>query len=229
MTIISIRQPGYLPHLGFFKKIQSVDEFVFLDDVQYERGDWDNRNKIRTFDSTQWITVPTRNKFGSLLNEVKIDNTHDWSKKHKSIIKNNYQKSQFFEKYWKEIEAILDKKWDKLIDLNFALINYFISELDIKTKTKMSSELKIKKSGSERILEICKMLNASTYLSGELGKNYLNREIFDNAGIKIIFEKFEHPKYNQKYKKFIPNMSIIDILFNEGKNTIQILENSKNY
>ena len=72
MTIISIRQPGYLPHLGFFKKIQSVDEFVFLDDVQYERGDWDNRNKIRTFDSTQWITVPTRNKFGSLLNEVKI-------------------------------------------------------------------------------------------------------------------------------------------------------------
>ena len=229
MTVISIRQPGYLPYVGFFKKIQSVDIFVFLDDVQYERGDWDNRNKIKTFNDTQWLTVPIYNKFGSMLNEVRIDNTHDWSKKHKSTIKINYQKSQYFEKYWNEIEKILDKKWEKLIDLNFALIDYCISELDIKTKTIKSSELKVEKSGSEKLLEICKRLNASTYLSGELGVNYLNEEIFNDAGIKVVFEKFYHPTYNQIHSKFVPNMSIIDLLFNEGKNAEKILEKSQNY
>ncbi len=229
MTIVSIRQPGYLPYLGFFKKIQSVDIFVFLDDVQYERGDWDNRNKIKTFDGPKWLTVPTQNKFGAQLNEVQIDNIHNWSKKHKSTIKINYQKSQYFEKYWTEIEKKLDRKWEKLIDLNLALINYVISELHIETKIIHSSKLKIKKSGSEKLLEICKKLNSSTYLSGELGINYLNEEIFKDSGIKIIYEQFEHPTYNQIHGGFISNMSIIDLLFNEGENAINIIKKSKNY
>ncbi|MBT3409032.1 WbqC family protein [Candidatus Woesearchaeota archaeon] len=229
MTIISIRQPGYLPHAGFFKKIQSTDIFVILDDVQYERGDWDNRNKIKMYNGTQWLTVPIHNKFGSMLNEVKIDNTHNWSKKHKSVIKFNYQKSQFFEDYWNDVENILDKKWEKLIDLNCTLIDYFILKLNIKTKIIYSSEFKIKKSGSEKLLEICKNLNASEYLSGELGINYLKKEIFDDANIKVIFERFEHPTYNQIHGKFIPNMSIIDLLFNEGGKAKKILEKSQNY
>lgn len=229
MTVISIRQPGYLPYLGFFKKIQSVDTFVFLDDVQYERGDWDNRNKIKTHNESQWLTVPINNKFGSLLTEVKIDNTHDWSKKHRSTIKTNYQKSQYFQKYWKDIEEILNQKWEKLIDLNFAFINYFISELGIKTKTIKSSELNISKSGSEKLLDICKNLNASTYLSGELGRNYLNEKIFQDENIKVIFEKFSHPIYNQIQGEFVPNLSIIDLLFNEGENAINIIKKSQNF
>ncbi|MDC0927995.1 WbqC family protein [Nitrosopumilus sp.] len=229
MKIISIRQPGYLPYLGFFKKIQSVDEFIFLNDVQYSRGDWDNRNKIRTIEDSFWLTVPILNNSKKLLNEVKIDNSSNWVYKHKSAIKYNYENSPFFHKYWNDIEEILDKPYTKLFELNIALINYFILVLKIKTKITFSSDLNLDSTGSEKLLDICKKCDAQTYLSGELGVNYLNEEIFKKEGIKIIFEKFIHPTYSQKYEKFIPNMSIIDLLFNEGENSIDILKNSKNY
>ena len=143
MKLISIRQPGYFPYLGFFKKIESADVFVFLDDVQYTRSDWDNRNKIETTDGPMWLTIPILNKSNEFLNEVKIDHTQNWIYKHKSAIKFSYQNTPFFDLYWKDIESILDKKYTKLIDLNMKLINYFKSVLDINTETVFSSDLKI--------------------------------------------------------------------------------------
>ncbi len=229
MKIVAIRQPGYLPYIGFFKKIQSVNEFIFLNDVQYSRGDWDNRNKIRTSEGSLWLTIPILNKPEKLLNQVKIDYSTNWVYKHESAIKFNYENSPFFDKYWNDIKQILDKSHTKLFDLNISLINYFISVLEIKTKTIFSSDLNLDSTGSKKLLDICKICNAQTYLSGELGKNYLNEDIFKKEKIKIIFEKFDHPIYSQKYKKFISNMSIIDLLFNEGENSIKILKNSKNY
>ena len=229
MKLISIRQPGYFPYLGFFKKIESVDIFVFLDDVQYTRSDWDNRNKIKTSDGSMWLTIPILNKSKEFLNEVEIDNTQNWIYKHKSAIKFNYQNAPFFDLYWKDIESILDKKYTKLIELNMKLINYFKSILQINTETVFSSNLDINSTGSQKLYEICKSLKAETYLSGELGQNYLDLEIFDNNKIKIIFEKFQHPTYSQINSKFLPNMSIIDLLFNEGDNAINILKKCKNY
>jgi hypothetical protein len=229
MTVVSIRQPGYLPYMGFFKKIQSCDIFVFLDDVQFEKNDWDNRNKIKTSEGVMWLTVPVVHKFGQKLNEIKIANNGNWKDKHRKAIKLNYQKSRFFENYWSEIDDILAKEWDTLIDLNFILINYFSSKMGINTKTIRSSELKIKNSGSERLLEICKNVSADTYLSGELGKNYLDEEIFRQSKINIIYEKFQHPIYTQLGNIFQSNMSIMDLLFNEGEKSKTILENSTNY
>ncbi len=229
MTTVCIRQPGYLPYSGFFKKIESSDIFVYLDDVQFEKNDWDNRNKIRTSEGSIWLTIPILHKFGQKLNEVKISNNEDWDKKHLKAIQLNYQKSPYFDKYWSEIKCILEQKWDKLIELNFEFIQFFNSKLDIKNKTIKSSDLKIDEKGSEKILKICQKLNADTYLSGELGKNYLNEKIFQEANIKIIYEKFEHPNYSQVYKPFIPNMSIVDLLFNEGEKSSDIIKNSKNY
>jgi len=229
MTIVSIRQPGYLPYLGFFKKIESSDIFVFLDDVQYEKNGFDNRNKIKTSEGFMWLTVPVYYKFGQFLNKVKIANNEDYCRKHRKAIKINYQKAAFFSEYWNDIESFLSQKWELLIDLNIKLIEYFISKLDLSTKTIKSSKLIIKKTGSEKLLEICRKLDATTYLSGELGKNYLNEQIFHNSKIKVIYEKFEHPTYRQLNKTFIPNMSILDLLFNEGPNAINILKNSKNF
>ena len=229
MKVISIRQPGYFPYLGFFKKIESVDTFVFLDDVQYTRSDWDNRNKIKTSDGSMWLTIPILNKSKEFLNEVKIDNTQNWKYKHKSAIKFNYEDTPFFDLYWKDIELILDKSWEKLIDLNMELINYFITKLEINTKTVFSSELNINKTGSEKLLEICKDLQVDTYLSGEFGRNYLDIKLFQQENIKVIFEKFEHPTYDQTFDGFVQNMSIIDLLFNEGQNAKNILRNCKNF
>ena len=229
MTFISIRQPGYLPYLGFFKKIQSSDIFVFLDNVQFEKNDWDNRNKIKTIDGAAWLTVPVLHKFGTKLNEIKIDNKQDWAKKHRKTIEMNYQKANYFSDYWKDIENILNKKWEKLVDLNFEFITYFMKKLSITTPTIKSSELEVSNAGSERLLDICKKLNVNTYLSGELGKNYLNEDIFTKNGINVIYEKFTHPIYRQIDDEFVSNMAIIDILFNEGENAGKILRESKNY
>ena len=229
MKILSIRQPGYLPFIGFFKKIQATNVFVFLDDVQYTRSDFDNRNKIRTQDDSMWLTIPIFNKTGQTLNEVKIDYSKKWVSKHKSSIEYNYEKAPYFEEYWKDIELILDKSWEKLIDLNMELISYFITKLEINTKTVFSSELNINKTGSEKLLEICKDLQVDTYLSGEFGRNYLDIKLFQQENIKVIFEKFEHPTYDQTFDGFVQNMSIIDLLFNEGQNAKNILRNCKNF
>lgn len=229
MTIVSIRQPGYLPHIGFFKKIESCDVFVFLDDVQYEKNDWDNRNKIKTEKGSMWLTVPILSNFGQKLNEVKIANKENWSKKHRKSLKINYQKAPFFEKYWQDIDSILSQKWEKLIDLNLKLIYYFYTKLGLTTKTVKSSELDINETASKRLLEICKKLNADIYLSGELGKDYLDEGIFKQSGIKVIYEKFQHPFYKQIHGDFLANMSIVDLLFNEGENAQYILKNAKNY
>ena len=126
MTRVCIRQPGYLPYIGFFKKIESSDIFVFLDDVQYEKNSFDNRNKIRTLEGHMWLTVPVYYKFGQFLNEIKIVNNEEWSRKHRKTIKLNYQKATFFTEYWNDIESILSQKWEFLLDLNIKLIEYFL-------------------------------------------------------------------------------------------------------
>ena len=187
MTKVCVRQPGYLPYIGFFKKIESSDVFVFLDDVQYEKNGFDNRNKIKTSEGFMWLTVPVYYKFGQFVNEFKTANNEDRIRKHRKGIKINYQKATFFSEYWNDIESILSQKWEFLIDLNIKLIECFISGLNLTTKTIKSSELNIKKTGSEKLLEICRKLDATTYLSGELGKNYLNEQIFHDSKMQLLY------------------------------------------
>ena len=227
MTIVSIRQPGYLPYMGLFKKIDSSDIFVFFDDAQYAIRAWDNRNKILKNNEAVWLSVPVIKPFKKLLNEVEID-LENWNVKHLEAIKNNYKQSPFFDDYWNDFELILSQKWEKLVDLNIALIKHFMKILNITTQTVKSSELNTTGNSSEKLFNICKKLNADRYLSGEMGKEYLNEELFRNGGIDVIYEHFIHPKYSQNSDNFIPNLSIIDLLFNEGKNAELIIKNSKN-
>ncbi len=226
---ISIHQPNYLPWLGFFKKISTSDIFVFLNDVQYEKNGWHNRNKIRNSDGWMWLTVPTNAKLGMKLNEVKIDYSSNWQKKHLKSIEINYSKSTNFKKFWHEIEMIYNKKHELLMDLNLELIKFIMKNLNIKTQTIFSSKLKIRETSSERILSICKKLDAKIYLSGALGKQYLNLDDFQKNGIEVVFQNFKHPFYDQNYKPFISNMAAIDLLFNKGRESPNILNDSSNF
>lgn len=227
-NVISIHQPGYIPWLGFFKKIQSSDIFVFLDDVQFEKNGWHNRNKIKTSENSMWLTVPVNAKLGMNLNEIRIDYSSKWVKKHEKSIELNYTKSKFFEKYWPHFKKIYEKEHELLIDLNMALIIKIMEILNIKTETVLSSSLEITQKKSARILQICQLLNASEYISGIMGKDYLDINNFKKNKINVIFQNYKHPVYLQKYNSFLPNMSIIDLLFNEGENATKILEESKN-
>ena len=229
MTTVTIRQPGYLPNMGFFKKILASDIFVYFDDAQYAIRSWDNRNKIRNGNKSSWLSVPVIHPHSKKLNEVEISYSKDWITNHVNLIESSYDKTPYFENYWKEIKLILEKKWTKLIDLNISLIEYFITVLEINTPRKKSSQLKIDDVSSQKLLKICEKLNATTYRSGIMGKEYLDENIFKNASIDVIYENFQHPTYNQLDSNFLPNMSIIDLLFNEGNNSRQILQNSKDF
>ena len=229
MTNVMIRQPGYMPNLGFFKKIQSSDIFVFLDDVQFSKDSFDNRNQIKTNFGSEWITVPlNRPVFEKKFNEVSISYKTNWIKEHCNMIFENYKSTPYFSSYWYEIEKILNYKHKLLIQLNFELIKYFIKTLDIHTKTVKSSELSITKIKTERLIEICLKLSATCYISGIGGKDYLDESLFENAKIKLIYENFVHPKYTQVHGDFIKNMSIIDLLLNEGHKSKKILYDSNN-
>jgi len=229
MTTVTIRQPGYLPNMGFFKKILASDIFVYFDDAQYAIRSWDNRNKIRNGNKSSWLSVPVIHPHSKKLNEVEISYSKDWITNHVNLIESNYTKTPYFNNYWKDIKLILEKNWEKLIDLNLSLIEYFISVLEINTPRKKSSELEIDEISSKRLLEICKKLNATTYRSGIMGKEYLDENIFKNESIDVIYENFQHPTYNQLGTKFLFNMSIIDLLFNEGDNSKQIILQSKDF
>ena len=228
MTLATIRQPGFMPYIGFFKKIQSSDIFVYLDDAQYAIRAWDNRNKIRSNNESCWISVPVIHPFEKKLNEVEISYSKNWISKHKNLLEANYNTAPYFKNYWPEIEIILNKKFEKLIDLNLELIKYFNKILHIDTPTIRSSELKIETVETQRLFDICKKLNVSTYRSGSFGKEYLDETIFNKGKISIIYENFKHPIYTQLEKEFLPNLAIIDLLFHEGEKSGEIIINSSN-
>jgi len=224
MTIVAIHQPGYLPWLGFFKKMMNSDVFVFLDDAQFEKKDWDNRNFIRTNSGSTLLTVPVLAHRDTTLNQTKIDNTKNWAIKHKRSILLNYSKAPYFDDHKYFIEALYDQKFDLLVDINTKIIQYVMNKLDIECKILFSSKLNVSETGSDRVLQICKILNADVYISGTVwAKEHLKLDDFKENDIEIKFQNFQHPKYSQLHGDFIPNMSIIDLLFNEGNKSREIL------
>ncbi len=227
MTIVAINQPGYLPWMGFFKRIMYSDIFVFLDDVQYLKKDWQNRNKIRTSQGWIWLSVPVKKNDLENLNKVDIDYSENWISTHKKSIRYNYSKSKFFDDHWPFFEQLFEKKFTRLIDLNMEIINYVLQTLDIKTKTIFASELEVTGKKSDLNLSICKTLNADVYLSGTLGQDYIKIDDFKNNDIDVKFADYRHPVYPQYFDPFIPNMAIIDLLFNCGKESRKILQDSK--
>ena len=230
MTFVMIRQPGYLPNIGFFNKIQSSDVFIHLDDAQYAKDRFDNRNKIRTKDGFEWLTVPLKRPvFGKKLNEVLISYSNDWQKNHLNLIFENYQKTDYFSSYWNSIKKIIDKKHEKLIDLNINLIQFINSELKISTEIFSSSDLNISETKTKKLVSICSRVNATCYISGISGRDYLDEQLFSDAKIKLIYENFIHPKYDQLYGNFLENMSVIDLLFNMGEQSVEILSKCKNF
>ncbi len=228
MTIVAIHQPEYLPWLGFFKKMMNSELFVFYDDVQFRKKAWQNRNRIRTKNGTVLLSVPVHAHSYPNINEITIDNKKNWSNRHKKSILYNYASAPYFEDFKDSVESVFEKKFEYLIDLNTEIIKFVMNELEIKSKIVFSSELKISKKGSDRILDICKKVGADYYITGtSWAQSHLRIDEFKKSNIVVEFQKFQHPIYTQIHGKFVPEMSIIDLLFNEGKDRAkEILQNS---
>jgi len=218
MIKVSIHQPMYLPYPGVFNKIKNVDIFVFLDDTHYSNQYYYNRNRIKTPIGYQMLTVPIKKSLGQKLNEIKIENNILWQKKHMKTLITNYNKAEHFKDYKDFFEEVYHVKWDKLHDLNMNTITYLLEHLNITTPFYFSSEMIESKEmkGTERLVKICKELNADVYLSGISGIDYLDLKLFEDTGIEVEFQNYEPKKYKQLYGEYIPNLSIVDMLFNLG-------------
>lgn len=222
---IGIHQPNFLPWLGYFNKIKRSDIFVLLDDVEFTRGDYINRVKIKTAQTEQWLTVPIlfRGHSTQLINETKINNQIDWQNKIVKTIEMNYCKAPYFQKYFPEIKNIIEKKRSLLSELNVALVNHLIKLLDIKTKMIFSSHLKINVRTTQRLTDIVKRMGGDTYLSGSKARGYQEEKVFAQNNVKLKYQNFAHPQYPQLYGEFIPGLSIVDALFNCGEEAKKLI------
>lgn len=221
--IVSIHQPQFFPWLGYFEKIASSDVFVLLDDVQFKKNEWQNRNRIKTAGGPQWLTVPVQYHFPEKIMEVKINNQVDWKKKHLHALEYNYSKAEYFNSVNPVISAIYDNNWDGISDLNTITIQKSMEILKINTPLIKSSELNMPGSSTERLVNICKHFKASSYIAGQGGKDYLDESLFIKENIKVVYQDFKHPVYKQCFGDFLSHMSIIDLLCNCGPDSSALL------
>ncbi|OIO63270.1 hypothetical protein AUJ83_01470 [Candidatus Woesearchaeota archaeon CG1_02_33_12] len=220
--IVSGHQPNYLPYLGFFDKIKKSDVFFILDEAQFSNGDFHNRNKIKA--STPlgytWLTIPVEKK-KIPINKIKIKNEikrsdKSWYEDHLIKIEDAYYKAPFFNDYFPELRKFYETKRETLFDFNMPIINFLLGAFNIKKEIVIASELGIKTLSTQRLVDICKVLGADTYLSGDGGRNYIDEELFKKNNTHLIYQNYHHPKYPQQGDKFLSCMSAIDYLFNCG-------------
>ena len=229
--IVSVHQAQYLPWLGYFAKIAQSDCFIFLDCVQYKHREYQNRNRIQTASGALWLTVPviTKGNHEQLISQVRIDNSSRWQAKHWQSIYAAYKKAPYFSEYADFFNDLYNNRdWTQLTELNVAIITYLLDVLHIKTALLFESALGSEKTSTERIIDLCKKVNAQAYLSGSGGKQYLIEQRFQDEQLGLYYQHYQHPVYNQhnKAKKdFCPYMSVIDLLFNCGADSQQILCN----
>jgi hypothetical protein len=222
---ISILQPGFLPWLGFFEQIYRCHTFVLYDDVQFEKGSWRNRNRIKTPNGAQWLTVPVilKGQGFPAIREVVINTSVPWQKKLIKTITQNYSKAPFFNLYADGVFDILSRSWKYLIDLDLELIDWIVKQLRISTPLLLASHLGISGSHVQRLIDIIRSLQGNHLYEGSAGRNYIDEAVFEQAGISVTFQDYLHPEYPQLHGDFLSHLSIIDLLFNCGPESRGIL------
>lgn len=226
MTTLAAHQPQYLPWLGFFDKLEQADVFVLLDDVQFKKNEWQNRNRIKGTTGPQWLTVPVRHKFPQSISEVEVRESEPWRRKHMRALETNYGRAAHFEAEYHIFAEVLGRPWEHLAPLNIELIRRLVARLGIATEIRSSSEMSPRPHPTLRLVDLCLELGADTYLSGA-GGDYLERGAFDESGIGLRFQHFAHPSYDQLHGQFEPAMSVIDLLMNCGDDSLSIIRSGR--
>lgn len=228
--IVSINQPAYLPWLGYFHRIAASDVHVVLDHVQFEKNSFTNRNKVRTPDGWCWLTVPVRTagKFRDLpINQLEIATERHWAAKHWATLQANYAHAPYFAAHSRFFEKIYSRSWTRLADLNREITGYLLDAFGIRSKLYFSSQMDVSGKKDELVLNLCRTLGATVYLSGPLGRNYLHEDLFHQQGIGVRYDDYHHPAYLQTYSGFEPYMAAIDLLFNAGPASLDLMTNTR--
>lgn len=223
---ISIQQPEFFPWLGFFDKMLRVDKIVYLDNIQFKKRYFENRNRVRTYEGWTWIVTPviTKGRYKQNINEVEIDNSRAWRKKLIGTIEHNYRGAPFWQELGPELCRIVMNPMNRLAELNLAVIQLMLKKMGLTTAWVLASSLNTQHHGSDLILEICEKMGAREYLSGRDGKEYLNLGMFEKKGISVHFQNFVHPIYHQFHGGFEQAMSVVDLYFNMGPKSIEVFK-----
>ena len=229
--VVAIHQPEFLLWLGFLDKLRQCDTFVLLDHVQFEKGYFQNRNRIRTAAPSgwSWLTVPvlTKGRSNQPICDVEINESIDWRRKHLEAFQLHYAKAPSFGEYAPFLQAHYEKPWRQLADFSVTLIEWIARSFGLQRKILRSSELKASGSRSRLLASLCEQAGATEYLSGISGRNYLETNLFEERGIRVRFQEFHHPVYPQRYEPFVPGLSSLDLLFNCGGQAGDILASDR--
>jgi len=224
MKKIAIVQSNYIPWKGYFDLIASVDIFIILDDVQYTKNDWRNRNLIKTPQGSQWLTIPVGQKINRNIRDVIFPN-ENWKAKHWKSLVSNYSRARFFEDVAEILYPIyMQYTHSHLSILNKDILSVVCRYLDIHTKIIDSENYKILAGKNSRLIDLCLRFNASEYISGPGAKKYLDEELFLDKNIKVSwFNYLDYPEYPQLWGSFTHEVTILDLLFNCGKDSYKYM------
>jgi len=218
LTTVAILQSNYIPWKGYFDIIHRADLFVFLDHVQYTNRDWRNRNRIKTPNGPQWLSIPVGSSTNRRINEVVIPDKA-WQQEHWNAIKIHYAKAAYFHRYASWFEAVYkNTEWTSLSLLNQTLIRHIALELlGCTTRFLDSGELKVRGRKQEGLLEILREVGAKRYLSGPSGRNYISEEDFEKENIRLEYMDYRgYPEYAQFHPPFTHEVTVLDLLFHIG-------------
>ena len=221
MKKVAIVQSNYIPWKGYFDLINSVDEFILFDDMQYTRRDWRNRNKIKTSQGLIWLTIPVqvKGKYFQTIKETEISD-QNWNQLHWKSILNNYVRAEYFSDYREIFEDLYLNFNEKFLsNVNYRFLVKICNLLGIKTQISWSTDYVIINGKTERLISLCKQAGATEYISGPAARDYMDEDLFQQENIKLSYIEYcNYPEYRQIHPNFEHSVSIIDLLFNEGVN-----------
>jgi hypothetical protein len=224
---VAILQSNYIPWKGYFDLINSVDEFILYDTAQFTKNDWRNRNKIKTSGGLLWLSIPVRHRFGQLIQDTTIrDST--WNRTHWRSLSQAYAKAAYFKMYKSTFEELYNKCGveSKLSNVNFQFIKEVCAIIGIKTSITWSRDYRLVDGQTERLVDLCKQLGASEYLSGPVAKNYIESDLFAQENIKLTYIDYSgYPEYPQLFPPFEHGVSILDLIFNTGPEARMYMKN----
>lgn len=218
----AVIQPSYIPWRGYFDQICKADVFVFYDNVQYDKHGWRNRNRIKTHQGLQWLTIPVLSGGNVvdqlLINQVRIDSRSKWNVKHWQTLQQSYRRTPYFDYYAPLLKEFYSREWENLSDFTIELTIALARELGIRhTQFVRSSSLQATASKTERLVNLLQQLNITHYYSGPSAKSYIEDELFERAKIKLEYMVYDYPEYPQLHPPYSPYVTVLDLMFMLGK------------
>lgn len=220
MKTVVILQSNYIPWKGYFDLMHESDEFVLFDDRQYTKRDWRNRNQVKSENGLQWLTIPVevKGRYEQRVEETVIADA-EWARAHWNRLAQLYRRATHFDRYAGHVEALYRAASEQrmLSAVNRLFLEGIGALLGLQTRFTWSRDLPSTEGRTERLVSLCRATTADRYISGPAAKSYLQAELFEQAGIELVFKRYEgYPEYPQLHPPFAHNVTVLDLLFNVG-------------